>query len=258
MADAGRVLVVDDDASLSRMLSEYLSTHGYEVSAAASGAAMRAEIERALPDVVLLDLQLPGEDGLTLARYLRERYDVGIIMVTGTADTVDRVIGLEIGADDYIGKPFDPRELRARLKSVMRRLRARPASENRGQTTVSPEGNRGLTPVFPARHVPIARCMLDTVLRQLLDTDGRETALTPMEFDLLKVFASHPNEVLSRGRLLALTRNREWGPFDRSIDICVARLRRKIEADPEKPQSIRTVRGVGYLYVPPDSAPKPL
>ena len=116
----------------------------------------------------------------------------------------------------------------------------------------------GLTPVSPARRVPIACCMLDTISRQLFDADGREIALTPMEFDLLKVFASHPNEVLSRDRLLALTRNREWAPFDRSIDIRIARLRRKLEADPEKPQSIRTVRGVGYLYVPPDSAPKPL
>jgi len=246
VADAGRVLVVDDDASLSRMLGEYLSTHGYEVSAAASGAAMRNEIERALPDVVLLDLQLPGEDGLTLARYLRERYDVGIIMLTGTADTIDRVIGLEIGADDYIGKPFDPRELRARLKSVMRRLRARP----------SPAADPPAAGT--ARRVPMACCTLDTVSRQLFDAEGREIALTPMEFDLLRIFATHPNEVLSRDRLLALTRNREWEPFDRSIDIRVARLRRKIEADPERPQSIRTVRGVGYLYVPPDSEPKPL
>jgi len=246
VTDAGRVLVVDDDASLSRMLGEYLSTHGYEVSAAASGAAMRNEIERALPDVVLLDLQLPGEDGLTLARYLRERYDVGIIMLTGTADTIDRVIGLEIGADDYIGKPFDPRELRARLKSVMRRLRARP----------SPAADPPAAGT--ARRVPMACCTLDTVSRQLFDAEGREIALTPMEFDLLRIFATHPNEVLSRDRLLALTRNREWEPFDRSIDIRVARLRRKIEADPERPQSIRTVRGVGYLYVPPDSEPKPL
>src|SRR5690606_11995186 len=113
------------------MLGEYLGSHGYDVSAVASGAAMRAEIERSLPDVILLDLRLPGEDGLTLARYLRERYDVGIIMVTGSTDTVDRVVGLEIGADDYIGKPFDPRELRARLKSVLRRLQARPAAEAR-------------------------------------------------------------------------------------------------------------------------------
>ncbi len=244
MADAGRVLVVDDDDSLSQMLREYLGSHGYEVSAAASGTAMRAEIERSLPDVVLLDLQLPGEDGLTLARYLRERYDVGIIMVTGAAETVDRVIGLEIGADDYIGKPFDPRELRARLKSVMRRLQARTAS------------SAGVPSANAARRIAMACCTLDTVSRQLFDRDGREIAITTMEFDLLKVFAAHPNQVLSRDRLLTLTSHRGWEPFDRSIDIRIARLRRKIEADPENPQSIRTIRGVGYLYVPPDSAPK--
>jgi len=243
VADTGRVLVVDDDATLSEMLREYLGTHGYEVSCVASGAAMRSQLERCLPDVILLDLQLPGEDGLTLARYLRERYEVGIIMVTGTADTVDRVIGLEVGADDYIGKPFDPRELRARLKSVMRRLQARSAS------------GAGAPPSNAARRVSMAFCTLDTVSHQLFDRDGREIAITTMEFDLLKVFAAHPNQVLSRDRLLALTRNREWEPFDRSIDISVARLRRKIEADPENPQSIRTIRGVGYLYVPPDSEP---
>jgi two-component system phosphate regulon response regulator OmpR len=243
VADTGRVLVVDDDAALSEMLREYLGTHGYEVSCVASGAAMRSQLERCHPDVILLDLQLPGEDGLTLARYLRERYDVGIIMVTGTADTVDRVIGLEVGADDYIGKPFDPRELRARLKSVMRRLQARSASG-----AGAPSSNA-------ARRVSMAFCTLDTVSHQLFDRDGREIAITTMEFDLLKVFAAHPNQVLSRDRLLALTRNREWEPFDRSIDISVARLRRKIEADPENPQSIRTIRGVGYLYVPPDSEP---
>ncbi|HLT25411.1 MAG TPA: response regulator [Zeimonas sp.] len=246
MAYAGRVLVVDDDASLREMLGEYLGSHGYDVSAVASGAAMRAEIERSLPDVILLDLRLPGEDGLTLARYLRERYDVGIIMVTGSTDTVDRVVGLEIGADDYIGKPFDPRELRARLKSVMRRLQAHPAA-TRGDSS----GN-------DARRIPIACCTLDTVSRQLFDRDGREIAITAMEFDLLKVFAAHPNQVLSRDRLLALTCNREWEPFDRSIDIRVARLRRKIEPDPENPQSIRTIRGVGYLYVPPEGEPKPV
>jgi len=246
VAYAGRVLVVDDDASLREMLGEYLGSHGYDVSAVASGAAMRAEIERSLPDVILLDLRLPGEDGLTLARYLRERYDVGIIMVTGSTDTVDRVVGLEIGADDYIGKPFDPRELRARLKSVMRRLQAHPAA-TRGDSS----GN-------DARRIPIACCTLDTVSRQLFDRDGREIAITAMEFDLLKVFAAHPNQVLSRDRLLALTCNREWEPFDRSIDIRVARLRRKIEPDPENPQSIRTIRGVGYLYVPPEGEPKPV
>ncbi|HMN64137.1 MAG TPA: response regulator [Burkholderiaceae bacterium] len=245
MVDAGRVLVVDDDAAVREMLTEYLASHGYEVGSADSGPAMRAEIERALPDVILLDVQLPGEDGLTLARYLRERYDVGIIMVTGETDPVDRVIGLEVGADDYIGKPFDPRELRARVKSVLRRMQARPTGDARAPAGAAPPG--GDAP----RRIPMAGCSLDVASHQLFDRDGTEIPITTMEFDLLRVFAAHPNQVLSRDRLLTLTRNREWEPFDRSIDIRIARLRRKIEPDPENPQAIRTVRGVGYMYVPP-------
>ncbi len=245
MADAGRVLVVDDDAAVREMLTEYLASHGYEVGAADSGPAMRAEIERALPDVILLDVQLPGEDGLTLARYLRERYDVGIIMVTGATDPVDRVIGLEVGADDYIGKPFDPRELRARVKSVLRRMQARPTGDARAPAGAPPPAGE------PPGRIPMAGCSLDVASHRLFAPDGREIPITTMEFDLLRVFAAHPNQVLSRDRLLTLTRNREWEPFDRSIDIRIARLRRKVEADPENPQALRTVRGVGYMYVPP-------
>jgi len=233
--DAVRVLVVDDDPAIREMLADYLGDHGYTVAQAASGAAMRAEIERARPAVVLLDIGLPGEDGLTLARYLRERYHVGIIMVTGAADVVDRVAGLEVGADDYIAKPFDPRELRARLKSVLRRVQAAaPAAEKK------PGGEQ----------VSFGACRLNLRSRQLADAKGREVPLTAMEFTLLKAFLEHPNQVLSRDRLLTLTRNREWEPFDRSIDIRIARLRRKVEADPARPQVIKTVRGGGYMYVP--------
>jgi len=229
-----RVLVVDDDAAVRGMLSEYLGGHGYDVAVAADGAAMRAELERAKPALVLLDVGLPGEDGLTLARYLRERYDVGIIMVTGAGDVVDRVAGLEVGADDYVAKPFDPRELRARVKSVLRRLEGR------------------ITPVKGAlaELVAIGACKLNLRSRQLCDAKGREIPLTAMEFMLLKTFLDHPNQVLSRDQLLTLTRNREWEPFDRSIDIRIARLRRKVEEDPDRPRSIRTVRGAGYMFVP--------
>jgi two-component system phosphate regulon response regulator OmpR len=230
---SGKVLIVDDDADIRRVLTEYLGSHDYEVTAVASGDAMRSALQLAVPDVVLLDLGLPGEDGLTLARYLRERYSVGIIMVTGASDTVDRIVGLEVGADDYIAKPFDPRELRARIKSVLRRL----------QPQAAPAGQNA--------RVPIGRCTLDMAARQLYDRDGSEVQITAMEFDLLKAFVDHPNQVLSRDRLLTLTRNREWEPFDRSIDIRITRLRRKIEDDPENPRSIRTVRGAGYMYVPP-------
>jgi two-component system phosphate regulon response regulator OmpR len=229
----GRVLIVDDDASIRRMLTEYLGGHGFETLAVAGGSEMRSALQSAQPDVVLLDLALPGEDGLTLARWLRERYRLGIIMITGAGDTVDRIIGLEVGADDYISKPFDPREVLARVRSVLRRLQpaaAEPAA-------------------IPAR-LAIGRCTLDVAARQLFDSAGAEVALTAMEFDLLKAFVDHPNQVLSRDRLLTLTRNREWEPFDRSIDIRITRLRRKIEEDPENPRAIRTVRGAGYMYVP--------
>jgi two-component system phosphate regulon response regulator OmpR len=226
------VLVVDDDPSVCSMLVEYLSGHRYDVRSAGSGTAMREEIERDLPDVVLLDIRLPGEDGLTLARYLRERYDVGIIMVTASGDVIDRVVGLEVGADDYIAKPFDPRELRARLKSVLRRLESK-----------SPEKNT-------SEKVSIGRCLLDLKSRALCDAKGREVPITAMEFELLRTLVEHPNQVLTRDQLLTLTRNREWEPFDRSIDIRITRLRRKVEEDPARPRAIKTVRGAGYMFVP--------
>jgi len=230
---ATRVLVVDDDPAIRQLLADYLGQHGYEVALAASGAAMRAELERAAPAVVLLDIGLPGEDGLTLARYLRERHNVGIIMVTGAGDVVDRVAGLEVGADDYIAKPFDPRELRARLKSVLRRIEKKDAFRT------------------PELRVSIGRCFLDLKTRTLCDAKGREIPITSMEFDLLKALIEHPNQVLSRDQLLSMTRNREWEPFDRSIDIRITRLRRKLEEDPAHPRAIRTVRGAGYMYIPP-------
>jgi two-component system phosphate regulon response regulator OmpR len=230
---ASRLLIVDDDSSVRRMLVEYLGGHGFEVSEADSGQSMREKIAVAVPDLVLLDLGLPGEDGLTLARWLRERHRCGIVMVTGSADTVDRIVGLEVGADDYIGKPFEPRELLARIKSVLRRLQ--PADAARTGTA----------------RVRIGRCELDVAARRLVDGEGRDVPLTAMEFDLLKAFIEHPNQVLSRDRLLNLTRDRDWEPFDRSIDIRITRLRRKIEPDPENPRTIQTIRGAGYMYVPP-------
>jgi two-component system phosphate regulon response regulator OmpR len=238
---AGRVLIVDDDRSVRDMLVEYLTTHGYEVAQADGGGAMRAELERGIPDVVLLDVGLPGEDGLSLARYLRERYDLGIIMVTGAGEVVDRIVGLEMGADDYVAKPFDPRELRARMKSVLRRV----------QTRSAPAAAPGAPAAAPEARVPVGRCLLDLKAHRLFERDGTEAALTAMEFALLKAFVDHPNQVLSRDRLLTLTRNREWEPFDRSIDIRIARLRRKVEDDPENPTAIRTLRGAGYMFVPP-------
>jgi two-component system OmpR family response regulator len=237
VADSGCILVVDDDQQLREMLAEYLGSHGFSVVLAEDGNAMRRELDRATPDIVLLDLRLPREDGLSLARFLRERYDVGIIMVTGSGAVVDRIVGLEVGADDYVTKPFDPRELLARVKSVLRRIHARPeasASESAAAQT----------------RVNFGRCELDLAAHQLLGPDGANVPITSMEFDLLKVFVENPGKALSRDRLLTLTRNREWDPYDRSIDIRIARLRRKVETDPDDPRIIRTVRGVGYMFVP--------
>ena len=237
MSTNGRVLIVEDDREIREMVAEYLGDKGYEVHQAEGGSDMREAVERELPDVVLLDIRLPGEDGLTLARFLRERYDVGIIMVTGSADVVDRVVGLEVGADDYVTKPFDPRELLARVKSVMRRLQSRPAAA-------------AATATVAQQRVPVGRCFLEVASHSLLDVSGQEVPITSMEFDLLKVFTDHPHRVLTRDQILTMTKNREWEPFDRSIDIRIARLRRKVESNPEEPQAIRTVRGAGYMFVP--------
>jgi two-component system phosphate regulon response regulator OmpR len=237
MTAAATVLVVDDDQAVREMIGDYLSEHGFDVVQAESGEAMRAALKVRVPEVVLLDLNMPGEDGLSLARYLREHHDLGIIMVTAAGDTVDRIVGLEMGADDYIAKPFDPRELRARLKSVLRRVQSR-------------TGPSGAAAAPAARRLQFGPCALDLATQQLYDAAGAEVPITAMEFDLLRVFAEHPNQVLSRDRLLTLTRNRDWEPFDRSIDIRIARLRKKLEPDPERPQLIRTVRGTGYMFVP--------
>jgi two-component system phosphate regulon response regulator OmpR len=246
MPSATRLLVVDDDTSVRAMLREYLGMHGFSVAEAGTGEQMRAELEAELPDVVLLDVRLPGEDGLTLARYLRERYDVGIIMVTASGDVVDRVVGLEVGADDYVAKPFDPRELLARIKSVLRRIQAKPEAP----AVAAPQASAP-APIQAGDRQPVGRCHIDLQSRRLFDADGEELPLTSMEFDLLKVFIGNPNRVLSRDQLLLNTRNREWEPFDRSIDIRIGRLRRKIEPEPgSEPRYIRTVRNAGYMFVP--------
>jgi two-component system phosphate regulon response regulator OmpR len=236
MPAAQRILIVEDDREIRESVAEYLSGHGYACAQAADGKAMRAAIAEAAPELVLLDLRLPGEDGLTLARWLRDNHEVAIIMVTAAGEVVDRVVGLEVGADDYLGKPFDLRELLARVKSVLRRG--------------SKDAKKGGKAAGATKKVPIGACLLDLDTHQLTGRGGEEIPLTGMEFDLLRVFAEHPNRVLSRDQLLTLTRNREWEPFDRSIDIRIARLRRKIEADPEKPKTIKTVRGAGYIFIP--------
>lgn len=241
MSEREHIIVVDDEADVRETFGEYLSLRGYEVSLAESGAALRACVERKPADLVLLDLNLPGEDGLTLARYLREETDAAIIMVTAADEAVDRVIGLELGADDYVGKPCDLRELAARVKSVLRRSgRPEPVKVAGGAT----------------RRVAFGSFVLDVDGHELYASDGSLVELTTMEFDLLAAFVGHPNRVLTRDQLLDMAHHRRWDPFDRSIDIRIARLRRKIERDPQKPEIIKTVRGAGYIFIPNGQSPE--
>ncbi|MES2787248.1 MAG: response regulator [Pseudomonadota bacterium] len=256
MKQRTRLLVVDDDPHVRAMLSDYLDGHGYQVAVADSGAQMREQLAIELPHAVLLDIRLPGDDGLVLARYLREHYDLGLIMVTASGDVVDRVVGLEVGADDYIAKPFDLRELLARLKSVLRRLEARPAAPAAPDvqpiaTAVKQKAQPQQQQQQAPRRRPFGRCEIDLESHRLFDADGTEVTITTMEFDLLSTFLANPNRVLSRDQLLLQTRNRESGPYDRAIDIRIGRLRRKIEPDPSgEPRCIRTVRNAGYMFVP--------
>ena len=241
MSESVRVLIVDDDPQVRELLEDYLSEQGFDVTTADSAAAGRAALIGCATGAVLLDVGLPGEDGLSLARHIREHHDIGIIMVSGAGETVDRIVGLEVGADDYLAKPFDLRELKARLKSVLRRYQ-RPLGDLAASDPEPPE---------PAtRRVVLGQRVLDLDSRQLFDDADEEIPLTRMEFDLLEVLVQRPNRPLSRDQLLNLTQNRDWDPMDRSIDIRIGRLRGKIESDPEKPQLIRTVRGIGYMYVP--------
>jgi len=230
-----QIVVVEDEATQRDMLVDYLSRQGFRVNGVENGEALRRLGDRDLPSLVMLDIGLPGEDGFALARWLRERSGrVGIIMVTAATDTVDRVVGLETGADDYIAKPFEPRELLARVKSVLRRAVG------------------GAAAASAAGRVRMGRRVLDFERRVLCTPgDDSEDRLSASEFDLLKVFAENPNRPLMRDWLLEVTAHRDMEAFDRSIDLRITRLRRKIEIDPAHPDAIRTVRGVGYMFVPP-------
>jgi two-component system OmpR family response regulator len=237
MNDNGHILIVDDQREICDLVQEYLSGEGYRVSTAQDGAGMRKVMGQSPVDLVILDLMLPGEDGLTLARVLRqETPNVAIIILTGRGEIVDRIIGLEMGADDYLPKPFHLRELLARVKSVLRRALNRSAE------------NQAASPRSKAK---FAGWNLDLSSRELLSPSGKEVRLTTGEFDLLTAFVNNANQVLTRDRLLDLARNREGGPFDRTIDVQVGRLRRKLEDDPQRPTMIKTVRGTGYIFTPP-------
>lgn len=232
MADSGDVVIVDDEAELRAMVAEYLSRHSFVVREASGGAQLDVLLAARPADLLILDVNMPGEDGLAIARRIRATSETPILMLTAASEVVDRIVGLELGADDYLTKPFDLRELRARIRSILRRRpqAASPAAE-------------------PGRFVQFGRARLDMATSRLLNDDNSEQALTAMEFDLLRAFAQNPDRILSRDQLLDLAHNRNWEAFDRSIDVRIARIRRKIELDPTKPQVIKTIHGLGYMYV---------
>ncbi|BEE19599.1 response regulator [Aeromonas enteropelogenes] len=226
------ILVVDDHSEIRDLLKRFLEQHGLRVSCARDGKEMKRLLEEREFDLLVLDLMMPGEDGLTLCRELRVKSNMPIIMLTAMGEETDRIIGLEMGADDYLAKPFNPRELLARIKAVMRRTQA--------DTQPSPET---LT-----RDLRFDRWLLDINRRELVDEDGVGLSLSTAEFDLLKVFLERPQRVLSRDQLLDLARGREAVAFDRAIDTLVSRLRRKLERDPKNPELIKTIWGGGYMF----------
>lgn len=229
------IIVVEDEAFQRETLIEFLGGNQYRASGVDSGAALRKLVEKDPPALVLLDLRLPGgEDGFALARFLRERSrKTGIIMLTASGDTIDQVVGLETGADDYVAKPYEPRALLARIKAVLRRA---------GGAEAATTGER----------VRMGKCLLDLQSRRLVALSGEEIPLRAGEYELLKLFAENPNRPLTRDWLLETTSHREMEAFDRAIDIRILRIRRKIEVDPKRPTSIRTVRSAGYMFVPPE------
>jgi two-component system OmpR family response regulator len=231
MTQQDHILVVDDDAEIRNLLREYLQKHGYRVTVVADGRAMQAALATARPDLVVLDLMLPGEDGFSLCRTLRARSSLPVIMLTARGEETDRIVGLEMGADDYLAKPFSPRELLARIRSVLRRARSLP--DNLAPETVSAFRFGGWT--------------LDAAMRNLTAPDGVVVPLSGTEYRLLRIFLAHPNRVLTRDQLIDLMSSRDAEAFDRSIDVQVSRLRHRLREDAREPAMIKTVRSQGYV-----------
>ena len=229
------ILIVDDDAEIRDLLGDYLTKNGYRASVAADGRAMWAALARGKVDLIVLDLMLPGEDGLTLCRKLRGEADTPVIMLTSLGEETDRIVGLEMGADDYLSKPFSPRELVARIKSVLRRARSLPRNLRADE----------------ANEIVFAGWQLLTGPRHLVSPKGVVTSLSGGEYQMLRILLSHPNHVLSRDQLMVLSKGHEADPLDRSIDIQISRLRHRLQDDPSDPKIIKTVRGEGYLLAVP-------
>jgi DNA-binding response OmpR family regulator len=238
MSQSQHIIIVDDEAPAREMVGDYLKMHGFTVTLCDGGKTLRTAIEAGVPDLVVLDLNMPEEDGLSIIRDLKSRSNVPIIMLTATASPIDRVVGLELGADDYVAKPCELRELMARIRSVLRR--SGPAKPAEAASTKNAK----------EQLVRFGTKWLDLEAQALRDDEGNEHPLTASEFGLLKVFAANPKRVLSRERLLELANARDSEAFDRAVDLRIMRIRRKIEPDPTKPAVIRTIRGGGYLFSP--------
>lgn len=264
------IAVVDDEPDITSLLSGYLRGQGYRVTPLHSGKALMDLMRSDAPALVLLDLGLPGEDGFLIARQLREHWRCGLVIVTGRGDAVDKVVGLEVGADDYVTKPFDLRELLARIKAVLRRMTqqealpsrsasallgvAREVANDLAEVASEPSAEPASASLPPslsrAERLCFAGWQLNTAARSLTDGAGAEVALTSGEFDLLCAFVRHPGRVLSRDFLLERTHGRVAGPFDRTVDVQVGRLRKKLEVAVDDPQIIKSVRSAGYIFVP--------
>jgi two-component system phosphate regulon response regulator OmpR len=248
MAETAAIIVCDDEPDLREAVAEYLGRRGLDVRRAEDAASLRQQLAERPADLVLLDISMPGEDGLALARALRAESDIGIVMLTAAGDVVDRVVGLEVGADDYIAKPVDLRELLARLRAVLRRRESAQAAA--AAVPAAPAAQPATPAPPPGRRVRMGRTWLDLDARRLTGPDGAEIPLGPSEFALLRAFAERPGRVLTREVLLDLAHPRGDEHFDRSIDVRIARIRRKVEAVPERPAVIKTIRGAGYVFDP--------
>jgi len=233
MTEKARIIMCDDEEPMRDLLEELLTDEGYAVIAARNGAELCRLVPQIRPDLVLCDLKMPGEDGLSLTRWLRAESHTAVLMLTGMGSAVDRVVGLEMGADDYLGKPFEPAEPRSRIKAVLRRTMAPTLAHGR-----------------PPQRIRLGRRIVDLEQKCMFDDAGEKVPLTAMEFDLLYTFITQAKRALSRERLLEMAHHQRWVPFDRSIDIRITRLRKKIEVDARKPRVLCTVRGEGYMLVP--------
>ncbi|GLR85730.1 response regulator [Bradyrhizobium iriomotense] len=240
MTQSQHIMIVDDEAPAREMVGDYLKMHGFTVTLCDGGKSLRTAIQGSMPDLVVLDLNMPEEDGLSIIRDLKSRINVPVIMLTATASPIDRVVGLELGADDYVAKPCELRELMARIRSVLRR--SAPVKAVAAEAAAAKSDKDQL--------VRFGTKWLDLEAQALRDDEGNEHPLTASEFGLLKVFAANPKRVLSRERLLELANARDAEAFDRAVDLRIMRIRRKIEPDPTKPAVIRTIRGGGYLFSP--------